>query len=306
MADVPRGRILVIRGGALGDFILTLPVFDALRTQFPKCSIELLGYPRVTSLALQFGAADAAASIDARPLSGFFARGAPLDESWQEYFSRFAIIISYLYDPDQIFQENVKRNSSAQFIQGRHRPDEGQPKHASQVLLQPLERLGIFDADPLPRLRLPPEIGGSPMLALHPGSGSETKNWPEQKWAQLIRHWMKSTRWKFLLVEGEAEHGRGERLITGLPRDRFERLENQPLTTVAQKLAGCFGFIGHDSGISHLAAAVGLPGLILWGGGNSDIWRPPHPSITLLAAPLGLKNLAVEKVSAAAEALFPN
>ena len=304
MADVPRGKILVIRGGAIGDFILTLPVFDALRAHFPHCSIEVLGYPRVTQPALHFGAVDAAAFIDARPLAGFFARGATLDNAWQEYFSGFAIIVSYLYDPDEIFQENVKRSSAAQFIQGPHRPDEQLPIHASRVFLKPLERLAIFDADSTPRLRMPPAPSGTSMLAVHPGSGSEKKNWPEQKWSQLIGHWMTKTPWKLLLIGGEAEGDKLVRLTSGLPPDRFERLQNQPLTVVTGKLAACFGFIGHDSGISHLAAAVGLPGVILWGGSNPDIWRPLHPSVSLIHAPHGLKNLPVEQVALAAEVFF--
>ncbi len=44
------GKILVIRGGAIGDFILTLPVFSALRERFPEARLEVLGYPNVTAL----------------------------------------------------------------------------------------------------------------------------------------------------------------------------------------------------------------------------------------------------------------
>ena len=43
------GKLLVIRGGAIGDFILTLPALAALRCQFPQSSVELLGYPQIAS-----------------------------------------------------------------------------------------------------------------------------------------------------------------------------------------------------------------------------------------------------------------
>ena len=57
--------------------------------------------------------------------------------------------------------------------------------HAAKVYLQPLERLAIFDADPVPRLQLAPDSSvPAARLALHPGSGSERKNWPEAKWAE--------------------------------------------------------------------------------------------------------------------------
>ena len=145
-----RGKILVIRGGAIGDFIVTLPVFAALRRQFPGAHLEVLGYPHVARLAAAGGLVDTVCSIEARALAGFFARGSQLDERLANYFAGFALIVSFLFDPDGIFQENVARCSKAQFIVGPHRPDDKADLHATQVFLRPLERLAIFDADPVP------------------------------------------------------------------------------------------------------------------------------------------------------------
>ena len=47
-----------------------------------------------------------------------------------------------------------------------------------------------------------------------------------------------------------------------------------PLPELAARLANCCGFVGHDSGITHLAAAVGLPGVVLWGASVETVWRP--------------------------------
>ena len=44
-------RILVIRGGAIGDFVLTLPAIKLLRCHFPQAHIEILGYPKIAALA---------------------------------------------------------------------------------------------------------------------------------------------------------------------------------------------------------------------------------------------------------------
>ena len=49
---MPENKILVIRGGAIGDFILTLPVLAALRRQFPQTRLEVLGYPHIARLAV--------------------------------------------------------------------------------------------------------------------------------------------------------------------------------------------------------------------------------------------------------------
>ena len=63
-SSVKAQRILVIRGGAIGDFILTLPVLAALRDRFPQAEIEVLGYPRVASLALSGGLAKAVHALE--------------------------------------------------------------------------------------------------------------------------------------------------------------------------------------------------------------------------------------------------
>src|SRR6266446_209812 len=124
------GKILVIRGGAIGDFILTLPAIAALRGQFPEAHLEVLGYPHIVQLALAAGLVDRVQAIESRPLAGFFARNGELAEDLADYFSEFDLIVSYLYDPDGIFQTNVARCSRAQFIAGLHRPNESEPLHA--------------------------------------------------------------------------------------------------------------------------------------------------------------------------------
>src|SRR5436309_11366909 len=124
MATSFRGKILVIRGGAIGDFILTLPAIAALRRHFPDAHLEVLGYPHIIQLAVAGGLVNQVQSIEARALAGFFARRGELAEELTDYFSEFDLIVSYLYDPDEIFQTNVRRCSRAQFIAGPHRPEE--------------------------------------------------------------------------------------------------------------------------------------------------------------------------------------
>jgi ADP-heptose:LPS heptosyltransferase len=298
-----QGRILVIRGGALGDFILTLPVLAALKAWFPETHREILGYSRFTELAVMGGLAHAERPIEARGLAGFFARNSELDSGWADYFASFHLIISYLYDPDGLFQANVARSSRAQFLQGPHRPETDDALHATEVLLQPLERLTIFDADTVPRLSFAaPEPLSAPTdrwLAIHPGSGSEHKNWPEDRFVRLLPRLASITNLKLMLVGGEAEGRRLDRLAAALPPERVEIARDLPLGTLARHLRACAGFLGHDSGITHLAAALGLRGVVLWGPTNSDVWGPRGGTIALLRHPNGLPELAVQCVEEA-------
>jgi heptosyltransferase-3 len=312
-------KILVIRGGAIGDFILTLPAIAALRRQFPQAHLEVLGYPHIAQLALAGGLADRVQPIEARGLAGFFARGGTLEPDLMDYFSEFDLVISYLYDPDEIFKTNVIRCLVKQFIVGPHRPDETERLHATQVYLKPLERLAIFDADPVPRLLanyqyssgradLPVSLDARqrvPIIALHPGSGSEKKNWPEAKWAGLIQQIVATTHWNLLLVGGEAEGERLRRLaLCCRRRDVRSRKACRWLNWHNESNPGA-AFVGHDSGITHLAAAVGLPCVVLWADTLEEIWRPQGERLVVLKEITGVRAISVEKVMNELRKLLP-
>jgi len=313
VSDV-KPKILVIRGGAIGDFILTLPAIAALRRQFPEAHLEVLGYPHIAQLAVAGSLVDRVQPIEARGLAGFFARNGTLEQDLMDYFSEFDLVVSYLYDPDGVFKSNLRRCLFGQFIAGPHRPNEAEFVHATQVYLKPLERLAIFDADPVPRLSVGqasslsqpcPEFfrnqngdrqDACPTLALHPGSGSERKNWPESKWAEFITQLTGSTKLNLLLVGGEAEGGRLKRLVTAVPQARCQTAQSMPLPELAWRLQACAAFVGHDSGISHLAAALGLPCVVLWADALEEIWRPQGKRVVILRELTGVGAIRVEKV----------
>ena len=316
--------ILVLRGGAIGDFVLTLPVLAALRRQFPQGRLVLLGSPRIAQLAGNL--VDDVRSVESPSLAGFFTPRGNLDPAWAEFFAGFSIIISYLHDPTKVFETNMARFSAARFIAGPHRPDESLAVHATDTFLAPLRHLGISNSDPVPHLPIadpsdddtavngpaasvPRGAGIGParyaLLALHPGSGSPRKNWPESRWAALLEGLVADTNVGFLLVGGEAEGDTYRRLSGLIPAPRAVPAFNLPLAQLARVLSHCIGFIGHDSGISHLAAAVGLPGLILWGPTSAAVWCPRSPHMTILCDPAGLDHLKVARVRSALASRFP-
>lgn len=307
-------NILVIRGGAIGDFILTLPVLSALREHYPEAGLEVLGYPHIARLALEGGLVDAVRPIEARDLAAAFAPDAVLCDDLADYFSGFDLIVSFLYDPGQIFQENISSVSPARFIAGPHRPDPFVDKHATEVFLQPLAEIGVLASDPTPRLNLRPAKTAQPRmhmppaepaaarrrrLAIHPGSGSERKNWPESCWADLMARLASRVDWDLVLVGGEAEGERLERLALRWPAERLEIARSLPLVDLARRLADCRFYMGHDSGITHLAAALGLPGLVLWGESPIRVWRPCQEAMRCLHAGTRLAQLDVQEVWAA-------
>lgn len=135
-----------------------------------------------------------------------------------------------------------------------------------------------------------------PKIALHPGSGSERKNWPLGHWQLFLAQAVSRTDGKFLFISGEADTVRAEKLAPILPASRTEFARQLPLLDLAHKMSACSFFIGHDSGITHLASALGLPGLVLWGGSNLQVWRPRGDGLKVLQSPGGLAGLSVDQV----------
>lgn len=283
------GRILVIRGGAIGDFILTLPAIRLLRENFRDSQIEILGYPSIAQLALHWELADRVAALEHGALARFFVPGAELVERWSAYFSSFEVVISYLFDPDDYFHGNLRRAGVRLLLIGPHKPlDDGGP--AALQLAKPLADLGLFLREdqarqPFVAAREPQEPGKT--IALHPGSGSPEKNWGPEQWRVVCRDLATDTGANFLIISGEAEHETIREFTAALESDTlsYEPLHSRPLPEVAERLAGCGVFVGHDSGISHLAAACGLPCVLLFGPTNPKVWAPLQSQVEIIAAP---------------------
>ncbi|MGZ4961404.1 MAG: glycosyltransferase family 9 protein [Limisphaerales bacterium] len=289
-------NILVIRGGAIGDFILTMPVLSAVRTKFPNARIELLANPSIASLAIEFELADNVRDLGSLPFAPLFAENAKCSSEIVAWLSRFDLIISYAYDPDHRLENNLRRYSPAQCIAAPHRPDNQSTAHASVQLLEPLRTLIAFPFD-VERWTLNVERSSfSSKIALHPGSGSPQKNWPEENWRSLLQHLISSTDDKILLIGGEAEWEILPRLAKLIPQNRQEIALDCPLIEVANRLKSCRIFIGHDSGITHLAAVLGLDCIVLWGPSNEQVWRPLGEPVQILRDGESLGKLPVKTV----------
>ncbi|MBC8326922.1 MAG: glycosyltransferase family 9 protein [Verrucomicrobia subdivision 3 bacterium] len=285
LLNVPK-RILVVRGGAIGDFVLTLPVLAALRAAHPQANVAVLGARECGELAVTGGLADESRSLEAREWAGFFVENGDCDAGARQWLAGFDWVISFLHDPEGVFELNICAASGARFLRGCHRPADGMGEPAANVLLRALEPVGISGASAVARLGLSAVDEKQNVLAVHPGSGSAAKNWPEENWAVFLSKWLTQNDADLLLVGGEAEAERLAQLSARLPRERHRVLLHAPLVEVARALSGCRAFLGHDSGITHLAAAVGLPGVVLWAETDAVVWRPPSDAMNLLQQPI--------------------
>lgn len=282
--------ILVIHQGALGDFILGLPALETLRKSLPHARTVIIGYPRILELADQRFYADEIISIDQGEMASFFVRGRPLDSTLSRLFSQFHLIVVFGKDEEGTLIGNLKRTSDGLILHIDPFPSGGERVHLTDHLLRQFSLHGFHISETNPRLRLKrsdQDWGNdfwrrkgvtleerAKVIILHPGSGSKKKVWPLGRFlklAQIIQNRFGS---KILIPFGPAEGPEVEEVFDGMNPQTVIRVKELSLKELASVMEGCRLFIGNDSGISHMASALGIPTIAIFGPTDPRVWSP--------------------------------
>lgn len=295
---------LFIRGGAIGDFVLTLPSLRVFRDAHPAARVEILGYPHIAALAEKRFYAANVRPIDQRGMAAFFAEGADLDPSLCACISSFDLVVSFLYDPDGVFQRNLARAGACRVVAADSRPQSA--LHACDHLGAWLDKVGLSRKIEAPRL-FPSEAdlaeaasihpaAEAPCVALHLGSGSPSKNWPVGRFVELARL-LDARGFQVLAVDGPADGPVQKQFWeTPLPPG-VRRCSGLKLPVLAGLLARCAAFVGHDSGITHLAAAAGAPVCAIFGPTDPRVWAPRGARVVVLQRGPRAADVSLDEVS---------
>lgn len=235
---------LVVRGGALGDFILTIPVIEALAARVGP--VDLVANPRYAALR-----PDLVARItDINGLGALWLHGAG------------AAPASYTHA--LVFTPGVAsrlRQLGATVLQGPARPPPG--VHATRAMAEALAPLG-------PSPLRPPTIGpgrhpdaSTGPVVLAPGAAATEKVWP---YFDALLHVLSDRGVEVVVAPGHAEP-----LPAGLAGAAGPPLDLAGLVALAR---GCAAWIGNDTGTTHLAAAAGAPTFALFGPTDPRCWAP--------------------------------
>jgi len=287
-------------------------VLAALRTAYPSVVIELAGNAPAAALAVARGLLNVAHSQNEARWSALYS-SSPLPPDFAYWLSTFDLVLNFWPDPDASLARHLKSLSVSNFLTSSAHPTRAP---AAAHYCEPLRTLGLSTTDffypllaranarPLPESDLSTlnsRPSTSPTIALHPGSGSAKKNWPLSRWLELAA-WLRSTRAvQLLIITGEAESPATRAALSPLGTSAH----NLPLEDLIARLATCDYFIGHDSGISHLAAACGVPSLLLFGPTDPAIWAPPAEHVHVLGAVPNLDAVSLADVIAAIGVYLP-
>ncbi|MBI2437354.1 MAG: glycosyltransferase family 9 protein [Lentisphaerae bacterium] len=284
------GRILILRGGALGDFILTLPAICALRHRWPSATIELIAHQGIAELAVIAGLINRVRPLDSAGMAEWFVPNRVWPERERNDIASFDLIISYLSDTDGIVQANLRAAGAKQVLACSPVVTSG---HATDHFLRPVIALGIAPAGAAAPLLPWPETlrkqarhwlkrqgAGDNVISLHPGSGSPQKNWPIEKFVSLADQVRRAFSVQPIFILGEADAQAARALAPLAPT--YPMLINRSLKEVASVLAVSSGYVGNDSGITHLAAALGIPVVALFGPTEAAMWGPRGANAVIL------------------------
>jgi ADP-heptose:LPS heptosyltransferase len=301
-------RVLVIFPGALGDLICAGPALRAMARMNPASALELMARAELADFAAGRLGVTAGHSIDRREMSAMFRAGGADDPAARKFFRQFDKICSFFAFDDPKYRSALSAVSGAAVTFHPFRPPGA--GHISELYLKSIgalddsleSRLELSEDDfesageEISRLDLVP--GG--FLMIFPGSGSARKNWNAISFARLAREIEDSMRLRPIAVLGPAE----AELLPLFHDYGIATVTRAPLVTVAVLATRAAGFAGNDSGVSHLAAAAGARGVVIFGPTEPGRWRPLGRVTVLRAAEL--EALAVPTVLRALEEACPH
>lgn len=281
MTVSPRS-VLVIHPGALGDVLLSLPALVVLRQRYPAHHHTLLARSDIGRLLRHCGVVDHALPLDSDLLASLFAGAGYVNPSVQRFLKSCDHVVAWLDDVDYALRDTLASFGVQRMTLKAAKPRSG--LHQSRSFLSTVTsdlpeeapgcRLKIGDdlreAGSAVRRRM--GIRGRRFVVCHPGSGSPHKCASPAVWVRTIQSLLHREH-SVLLVGGPADAASIERVkACGLPE--LPTITNEPLETIAGVMAGADLFVGHDSGLTHLAAAIGVPVVALFGPTDPAQWAP--------------------------------
>jgi heptosyltransferase-3 len=245
-------RRLIIRPGAIGDFIVSLPALACLKTAYTEVWTASPNVPLARF-------ADRARSIASTGLDLLGVTEPP--PRLFDQLGRFDSIVSWYGSHRDEFRNAV---AGLPFTFFPALPQD-RGVHAADFYLDQVRTLGRCESDGIPRIAC--EVQPQNFAVIHPFSGGPKKNWPLAKFQALA-----SGLGRAMPVRWCA--GPEDPALPGAAR--FDDLYE-----LACWLARARLYIGNDSGITHLAAAVGTPVLALFGPTDPAVWAPRGPNVRI-------------------------
>ncbi|HEV7731755.1 MAG TPA: glycosyltransferase family 9 protein [Candidatus Binatia bacterium] len=270
-------RVVMVFPGALGDLLLALPAFRALRERHTGAHRTLVVSNALRPLAALTSVADTIENLDAAETVRLFADGDP-----PRWLCDAPALHCWMGVDDPAFRTRLDAWSACASF---HRVERGPgSRHAAAAYARAagmratrstLAAMGRLDVPCSARAGTIVDGVRRPVLAVHRGAGALAKRWDAEGFAAVAR-WWQARGGAVLDVVGPAD--------TDMPPlPDATRIADWPLPELAALLAQIDAYVGNDSGVSHLAGAVGARGVVLFTATAPRRWRPPSRRLRVVS-----------------------
>ncbi|GGO84696.1 glycosyltransferase family 9 protein [Wenjunlia tyrosinilytica] len=268
-----RPKLLVLRALGLGDLLTAVPALRALRRHWPGHEIVLAAPARLAEAAAATGAVDRLLPVSAP------ARSVPARIDWLGPAPEVAVDLHGNGPPSHLLLQGVRPGALLAYAHPRTphiagpvwRTDE----HERDRWCRLLHWYGI-PADPGDLRIAPPDVPSPARGAtvVHPGADAGSRRWPATRFAAVIR----GLRTPVVVTAGAGEAPLAHRIaeLAGLPASRVLGGDaDVPFPVLAALVAEARAVVAGDTGLAHLASALGTPSVVLFGPVSPRLWGPP-------------------------------
>lgn len=288
--------------GGIGDFVSSLPALHLIRKAYLNSRILLVGNPLWLPLARAGALVDEVRSVDDLPLHAGFMSDLSEDHPLSRFLAAFDLIISWFGDREGRWEKTLRGACAGSLLVHPYHRVHAFEGHVSDFYLTTLKESGLCVQDsvgqrqpaaPILRDTVFPQshpsgddrAEGGPFLCLHPGSGSSRKNWPKEDFLEVADGAFRRWRLPSTVLIGPAELGQ-KAFWNQAGGPALSVKEGDPVLEVARTLRRAALYVGNDSGITHLAAAVGVPVVALFGPTDPARWAPRGRDVEILVQPI--------------------
>ncbi|MHC4906475.1 MAG: glycosyltransferase family 9 protein [Planctomycetota bacterium] len=297
---------VILHTGAIGDCVLTLPFAGSIKKTYGLDRLDFIGTTEYIGFYPDRTCIDRIISAESVPLHRLFGDSSDffLDDKdrLSGVFSEHEQVVSFLgfghphFEANLLFTVHCTHSADVTVLPAKV-PDNYSNRITDFYLHSfqqesPLQELAVPDAPaiaPLPSdyssgMEIVEKAGlnpDAPIVAMQPGSGSPAKCWHTENFLQVAAA-LKKEGIQVLFLLGPAEIERFSKESIARIRSQETTLENVPLTQVLQVLTQADVFLGNDSGIGHICAAMAKKTVVLFGPSNDIHYRPLGPAVTVL------------------------
>ena len=293
-----KAPILILHQGALGDLLLSLPALYSLRIYHRNHPWTLVGNTANLVLLHQRFYAQALRSHHEKDWAYLYWERPHLPEGFRTFLSGFERVYVFAPQSPDLLIRNLQTSGAfpVYWIPSfpESEPKESVPDVQQRVLsawgipwVFPEKTLFLTDQDRQAAHQVLEQIGigGTPGFlpwAIHPGSGGRSKNWPLENFLNLAEQLKAQQKWQPFFILGPVEEEVSPGTAESIRARGFPLVRRLPLNVLAGLLELSAGYLGNDSGVTHLAAALNLPTFALYGPTDPGLWGPVGKGVVIL------------------------